>query len=108
MADRVVIRCTRWEGTGKCAAGVDVEALRDDDQRLPCIAVRGMHGVVECDERVPPAPEHAELGPLSELLARAVAGCCPECGEPVASTITSGGFDYAVPCQHRLGRSRAA
>lgn len=94
---------------GRCGAGVDVEQLRDAELRLPCLAINGVCGAVECDLREPPAAAaNDQLGPLSELLERALAGCCPTCDEPIEYERQVGDAVVAWPCQHRIGRSRAS
>lgn len=100
--------CTRFRGAAqRCAAGNDVERYRDDDQRLPCVSVRGVRGAVPCDEldlpagAAPPPP-----GPLSSLLAAAERGLCTVCGARVERTQDVGDVVLALPCRHRIRSPR--
>jgi hypothetical protein len=102
MGDRAT--CRHYHAAGKpCAAGVDVEQLRDVELRLPCIVIRGVAGAVACDLRELPANDQVvELGRMGRALELVVAGRCPFCGEPVESERVLGGRVIAVPCKHVL------
>lgn len=101
------LACIHFERTkGKrCEQGVDVEQLRDGELRLPCVSIRGVSGEVSCDLReLPPEPSAAgaATGPMSKLLALALADLCTYCGEPITSTFETGigGQVRALPCRH--------
>jgi hypothetical protein len=90
---------------GRCAAGVDVEALRDEHLRLPCVEVRGVRGSVGCDElELPAATAPMSPGPMASLLADLEAGRCATCkGVIEAEKVDEGdGLVIALPCRHRL------
>jgi hypothetical protein len=100
--------CHHFRGaSAACAAGVDVEQLRDAELRLPCVVIRGVAGAVACDLRELPATDQAgELGRMGRALELVVAGRCTTCGEPVESEREVGGRVVAYPCLHVL-RSQA-
>lgn len=103
MADRRA--CLRLAGPLTCAAGVDVEQVRDEDGRLPCLVIRGVTGAVACDLReLPERPTARDLGPMSAALERAAAGRCPECDGPVDQEhqLPNDGPLVALPCRHAL------
>ncbi|MDQ3275571.1 MAG: hypothetical protein M3Q39_11240 [Actinomycetota bacterium] len=97
---------------GRCAAGVAVEALRDPELRLPCVAPGGCRGSVACDEMQLPAPPARSLassvaGEMTQALELLLEGRCPTCAELTTGEIESGGNVFAVPCHHQLaGRRR--
>lgn len=109
MADRFAVLCVAYD-RGRCERGVDIEALRDGDGRVPCVAVRGVAGSVVCDEREPPAAAApVPAGRLTIMLDRSLAGACGECGEPITSVIDgSEGRLIALPCRHLLTTRRSA
>lgn len=115
-------QCIHFRGAlTRCAAGVDVERMRDPDLRLPCVAPGGCRGSVSCDEMQLPAPaesDHARdprARQLSDALELLMDDRCPAidqdtsevCGQPITSEVESGGNVYAAPCGHLLaGRRR--
>lgn len=109
MADRFTVLCVHYQ-RGVCAQGVNVDVLRDDELRIPCMSIHGIAGGVSCDLREPPAAAApAPVGRLTIMLDRSLAGACAECGEPVTS-ITDGseGRLIALPCRHLLTTGRSA
>ena len=104
MADRV--NCVRWNGQRRCRAGVDTEALRDPDLRLPCHVIDGVTGALPCPYFEAPPAQAAELGPLSLSLDRTLAGLCPVCGEPTSGERDVDGHVVAIPCRHQLRTAR--
>jgi hypothetical protein len=102
----VIIRCAHYQGSLRCAAGYDQNAVRDDEGRLPCLAIRGVHGTIECDERIAPAaarPRRAGL--FTQALERIQRGACPTCDEPIEREREVGDAVFAWPCQHVIRRA---
>lgn len=86
---------------GTCRAGVAVEALRDDELRLPCVEINERTGKLGCDERAWPAPPAAApLGRMAALLEAVTQGRCPSCNEPMRGEVQVGDKTYATPCRH--------
>lgn len=100
MTDRAT--CTNFV-KGACAAGADIEQLRDEDLRLPCLVIRGVTGAVNCDLRELPnsAPNDAP-GRLVHELENRLAGLCPTCEQPVVDERLVEGRVVAHPCRHLL------
>lgn len=96
-------RCRHYAGAGTaCQAGIDPNTLRDDEMRVPCIAIRGITGALACDHlELDAGPPQAEPGSLSRALAALTSGCCPTCSEPMTGEYThDDGRVYAMPCRH--------
>lgn len=91
---------------GTCRAGVAVEALRDDELRLPCVEINDRTGRHGCDERTwPPPPAPPPLGRMAKMFEAVVAGRCPSCGEEVRGEAQVGEKTYAMPCRHVIRSS---
>lgn len=102
-------QCRHYRGARSiCGAGVDVEQLRDDEQRLPCVVIRGVSGSIPCDERdLPASAAPVPAGRLVSALEQLEARRCPQCRAPIEREATVGANVVAMPCRHRLGRSAA-
>jgi hypothetical protein len=105
MGATFTTRCVHHAGSLRCRAGVAVNGVRDDEGRLPCLAVNGIYGAIECDERRAPPDQEAAAGPMARALAAIRDQRCPTCDEPVARTYDVGRNRMAQPCGHRLGRT---
>ncbi|MCA9675716.1 MAG: hypothetical protein KC464_11815 [Myxococcales bacterium] len=99
------VECIHYRGArAQCRAGVDVEQLRDDELRLPCVELGGRRGAVDCDLReVTAAPAAAPAtGPMRAALAQLEEGRCPTCSGAIEREQVFGDVVVAVPCRHRL------
>lgn len=99
-----IATCAHYKGAlVRCAAGVDVEKLRDEEFRLPCVVVGGKTGAVQCDElELPNREGPAVLGRATRALELAESGCCTTCGEKVEREMKVGEVITAQPCGHKL------
>jgi len=104
--------CVHFGGALKrCAAGVDVESMRDPELRLPCVAPGGCRGSVSCDEmQLPAAPPASAASTVAGEMTRALEALldqrCPTCDQPITDELVSGDNVFAVPCHHKLAARR--
>lgn len=99
-----VSTCVHYKGAQqRCSVGVDVERMRDEEMRLPCVTISGVAGAVSCDELELPNKEgRAVLGRAMRALSMAEEGLCPTCGVKVEGELAQGDVVMAKPCGHRL------
>jgi hypothetical protein len=103
-------RCVKYSGSNLvCKAGVDPGTLRDDEDRIPCVVIRGITGKVACPIRqLEPEPAVAERDPMARALDALLHGRCPSCGEPTTGEYThDDGRVFAMPCRHVIRSVRA-
>lgn len=105
-----VAQCSRYRGAREtCRAEVDVETLRDEEGRLPCVVISGRTGVIGCDELDLPRTAAGEPGGrMAKLLAELEAGRCPTCSRAITGEATDGDDVVALPCRHVLLRAPLA
>lgn len=96
--------CTQFKGANaECGAGIHVESVRDDEQRLPCHEINGITSALECDERVwPPTAAVPPPGRMRIALERVLQNRCPTCDQPMTGERELGGKRLATPCGHVL------
>lgn len=102
MSDRRT--CVHFMGAlRRCRAGFEVEALRDDELRLPCQEIQGVAGERPCQSlQWPPAEQPQLSGAMERALDALSKGACPNCGGPIQKEIGIGGKVLASPCRHLL------
>ncbi len=95
-------RCKHFAGSSHvCHKGVDPAALRDDEDRLPCVVIRGITGKVACPIReLEPPPPEAQRGPMAKALDALLSGHCPSCGQMTTGELELDERVYAMPCKH--------
>lgn len=108
MTSYVRRTCVHYTAPGtRCHAGIDVDAKRDADGRVPCVEIRGITGTRSCDRLSMPAPasQHT-VGSLTKALDSITSGRCPKCDDPVRSEFEIDGIIYAMPCRHVIRSTR--
>lgn len=84
-----------------CRAGIDPVSVRDADERMPCVVIRGITGTIPCDKvELAAVPPSNEVGEMAKALSAIMARRCPKCEGPIEAEMEFNDSILAMPCRH--------
>jgi hypothetical protein len=84
-----------------CRAGIDPRSVRDDDERMPCVVIRGITGTISCERlELAPAAPSSEVGEMAKALAAIMSRRCPKCEQVIEAEMEFNDSILAMPCRH--------